>query len=161
MLAGLDPGLRGVRWLPAEQLHLTLSFLGEVEAVDEERLRRALAGVMVPPFFLPVEGVGVFGGERPAVIWAGVGKGHPHLFALHKRIQDALLRVGLEPDLRAFHPHITLGRAKDVARHVVRPFLLRYEHTEFDFFHVTGFSLFSSALSSEGATYTREMRREF
>jgi 2'-5' RNA ligase len=52
-LAGLDPGVKGVRWLSAELMHLTLSFLGDVEGGDEERLRRALEEVEVPAFFLP------------------------------------------------------------------------------------------------------------
>jgi 2'-5' RNA ligase len=90
MLTGLDPHIRGVRWLPVEQLHLTMSFLGQVEAGREETLRAVLAGVRVPPFFLPIQGVGVFGRERPTTVWAGVGKGHPHLFALHKHVQDAV-----------------------------------------------------------------------
>ena len=47
ILAGLDPGLKGVRWLPAEQMYLTLSFL-DVEPGDEVRLRQALDGVRVP-----------------------------------------------------------------------------------------------------------------
>ena len=161
MLAGLDPRIRGVRWLPAEQLHLTMSFLGRLESEQEETLRTALARVRVAPFFLPIQGVGTFGGERPSIVWAGVGKGHPHLFALHKRIQDAVLQAGLEPDLRPFHPHITLGRAKNVPRHAVRPFLLRYEETEFDLWKVTAFVLYSSVLSPEGAAYTVELRREF
>ena len=57
MLLGLDPHLTGLRWLPEEQLHLTLSFLGEVEASAEDRLRQTLAEVRVPPFFLPLRGV--------------------------------------------------------------------------------------------------------
>ena len=161
MLMGLDPRIRGVRWLPAEQLHLTMSFIGQVEAQLQERLRAALATVRVPPFFLPIQGVGAFGGERPTTVWAGIGRGHPHLFALHKHIQDAILQSGLEPDLRPFHPHITLGRVKDVPRETLRPFLRRHEDTEFDLWQVTGFILFSSVLSHEGATYTVEMRREF
>jgi 2'-5' RNA ligase len=161
MLTGLDPHIRGVRWVPVEQLHLTMSFLGQVEAEQEERLRNALAKVRVPPFFLPIQDIGVFGGERPTTVWTGVGKGHPHLFALHKHIQDAILQSCLEPDLRPFHPHITLGRAKDVPRQALRPFLNRYKDTEFDLCQVTGFVLFSSMLSHEGATHTMEMRREF
>lgn len=161
MLTGLDPRLRGVRWLTVEQLHLTMSFLGQVESAREERLRAALAEVRVSPFFLPIQGMGVFGGQHPTTVWAGVGNGHPHLFALHKHIQDAVMRSGFEPDLRQFHPHITLARVKDVPRHALRPFLLRYEETEFDLFPVKGFVLFSSILSSEGATYSVEMRREF
>jgi len=157
-LVGLDPHLKGLRWLPMEQLHLTMSFLGEVEIAGEERLREALAGVRVPLFFLPVAGVGAFGGERPSVVWAGVGKGHPHLFALHKHLQDAVLHAGLEADLKPFHPHITLGRARGVSRVALKPFLRRYAETEFDLWKVTGFALFSSRLTPEGSIYTVEMR---
>lgn len=160
-LARLNPKVPGVRWMPLEQMHLTMSFLGQVEADAEERLRGALAEVCVGIFFLPVTGVSVFGGDRPTVIWAGVGKGHPHLFALRKRIQDKILSADLEPDLRAFHPHVTLGRAKNVARQDLKAFLREYEDTEFDFIRITGFALFSSVLTPEGATHTLEMRVEF
>jgi 2'-5' RNA ligase len=161
LLARLDPDIRGVRWIAASQMHLTLSFLGQVEPEREARLIAALQPVSIAPFFLPIEGVGAFGGDFPSVIWAGVGKGHPHLFALHKRIQDAVFQAGFEPDLRAFHPHVTLARAKNVPRHAVRPFLLRYEHTDFDIVRVTGFTLFSSILSPDGSVYSTEFRREF
>jgi 2'-5' RNA ligase len=159
-LVKLDPRIKGVRWLPAEQIHLTMSFLGDVADADEERLRVALAEVRVPAFFLPVQGVGVFGGDRPTVVWAGVGKGHPHLFALHKRLQDAILRIGLEADLRPFHPHITIGRAKNVSRAALAPFLRKHPETEFALWKVTEFALFSSVLSAAGATHGIEMRSE-
>ena len=160
-LAGLDPGVKGVRWLPAEQMHLTLSFLGSVEAGEEELLRQALAGVQVAAFFLPIKGVGVFGGAHPTVVWAGVGQGHPHLFALHKRIQDAVLHAGLEADLSPFHPHITIARAKGVSREALLPFLRRHAEEELGLWKVTGFALFSSLLRPEGATHSIELRREF
>ncbi|HYR58142.1 MAG TPA: RNA 2',3'-cyclic phosphodiesterase [Chthoniobacteraceae bacterium] len=156
-LAALDPRVKGLRWLPPEQVHLTMSFLGDVAPPEEERLRDALALVRVPAFFLPIKGVGAFGGARPSVVWAGVGHGHPHLFALHKHIQDAVLHAGLEADLRPFHPHVTIGRAKGVSRAALKPFLQRYAETEFDLVKITGFALFSSVLSSEGATHSLEM----
>jgi 2'-5' RNA ligase len=160
-LARLDPAVKGVRWLPAEQMHLTLSFLGNVEADGEERLREALMGVEVPAFFLPIEGVGTFGGGHPTVVWAGVGRGHPHLFALHKRIQDAVLGAGLEADLTPFHPHITMGRAKGVSRESLTPFLRRHAEEELGLWKVTGFALVSSMPRPEGAVHEIEMRREF
>ncbi len=160
-LAELAPEIRGVRWMSPAQMHLTMSFLGQVEASAEERLRDALATVRVGPFFLPLTGVGVFGGERPSVVWAGVGKGHPHLFALHKRIQDEALHAGLEPDLRSFHPHVTLGRVRKVTRQDLKAFLRKFEKANFDFFHVTGFTLFSSVLAPEGAIHTVELRVDF
>lgn len=161
VLAALDPRLNGLRWLSAEQIHLTMGFLGDVANAEEERLRAALADVGVPPFFLPAQGVGVFGMAWPTVVWAGVGKAHPHLFALHKRIQDAVLQVGLAADLRPFHPHITIGRAKGVSRASLLPFLRENAEREFGLWKVTGFILFSSVLSSDGAAHTIEMRREF
>jgi 2'-5' RNA ligase len=157
-LAALDPRIKGLCWLPMTQLHLTMSFLGDVDEKDEEKLHSALAEVRVPPFFLPIRGVGAFGGAWPSVVWAGVGKGHPHLFALHHHIQDAVLSAGIEPDLKPFHPHITLGRAKGMSRAALQPFLRRYEETEFDLWKVTGFVLCSSVLASAGATHAVELR---
>jgi 2'-5' RNA ligase len=162
VLFELDPGLPGLRWLPEEQLHLTLSFLGEVEAAGEERLIQALGEIRVPPFFLPLRGVGVFQTRNQiSVVWVGVGKGHPHLFALHRRIQDTVLQVGLEPDLKPFHPHVTVGRAKNVSGQALQPFLRRHAETEFGLVKVTGFELYSSVLATGGATHRLEMRREF
>jgi RNA 2',3'-cyclic 3'-phosphodiesterase len=108
-LVRLAAPIRGVRWLAADQLHLTLAFLGDVAGEAEELLKEKLAEVRVPPFLLPIEGVAAFGGPRPSVIWAGVGTGHPHLFALHKRVHDALFATHFDPELRSFHPHVTLA----------------------------------------------------
>jgi len=161
-LASLDPHLPGLRWLPEEQFHLTLSFLGNVDTPAEEQLREALLKVRVPPFFLPLFGVGVFSVHgQPSVVWAGVGKGHPHLFLLHRRIQDAVLQAGLEPDLKPFHPHVTVGRAKGVSRQTIQPFVRRYSEAEFGLFEVKGFALFSSVLSPAGAIHHLEMRHDF
>ena len=161
VLAELDPRVKGLRWLPAEQMHLTMSFLGNVADEEEAHLREALGGVQVPAFFLPIQGVGIFGGERPTVVWAGVGKGHPHLFALHKHVQDALLHAGLEPDLRPFHPHITMGRAAGVSRAALLPFLRKHAEAELGLWKVTGFALFSSVLSPDGTKHSVEMHWEF
>jgi 2'-5' RNA ligase len=157
-LLALDPHLSGLCWLPEEQLRLTLSFLGDVEALAEDRLREA----RVPPFFLPLRGVGVFNSRgRPSVAWAGVEKGHPHLFALHRRIQDAVLYAGLEPSLKSFHPHVTIGRAKGISRQALQPFIRRHAETEFGLVKVTGFELYSSVLAAGGATHHVEMRQNF
>lgn len=158
-LSDLDPGLPGLRWLPAEQMHLTLSFLGDRNQSQQNALTEGLRAVRVPPFFLPLQGVSSFArGGQPSVVWVGVGSGHPHLFALHKRIQDAILRVGLEADLRPFHPHVTVARAKGISRQMLQPFLRRHRETNFDLFAVNGFALLSSGLQSEGASHHVEYR---
>ncbi|MBV8377939.1 MAG: RNA 2',3'-cyclic phosphodiesterase [Verrucomicrobia bacterium] len=162
VLSGLDPHLPGLRWIPEEQLHLTLSFIGEVEGLAEGRLREALGEVRVPAFFLPLRGVGVYNSrERPSVVWVGVGKGHPNLFALHRRVQDAVLHAGLEADLKPFHPHVTIGRGRGISRQTLQPFLRRNAETEFGLAHVTGFQLYSSILAAGGAKHRVELRQQF
>jgi 2'-5' RNA ligase len=159
-LANLAVPIRGARWLAADQLHITLAFLGDVSAEMELPLREKLAAVRVPPFILPIASVGVFGGARPSVIWAGVGTGHPHLFALHKRVHDALFAAHLNPELRAFHPHVTLARLKNVAAPTLRPFLKKHAAEEFCLLEITAFALISSRPSAEGSVYTVEARYE-
>ncbi len=161
-LRTIDPRIAGLRWLSVGQFHLTLSFLGQIETRAEERLQAVLSEVRVPPFFLPLRGVGTFSSRgRISVVWVGVGKGHPHLFALHQRIQDAILSAGIEPDLKPFHPHVTVGRAKGISQQAIRPFLRSQADTEFGMFWVTGFALYSSVLAEEGATHRIEMRQTF
>ena len=94
-------------------------------------------------------------------MWAGLGKAHPHLFALHKHIQDAVLQAGLEPDLRPFHPHITLARLNGVSSATLSPFLRRSAETEFGLWKVIGFAMFSSVLTHEGAIHTLQRRFDF
>jgi 2'-5' RNA ligase len=158
ILVGLNPNLRGVCWLTSEQMHLTISFLGEVEPIAEEKLREKLGGIRWSAFFLPITSLGTFPTKgRPNIIWIGVGAGHPHLFQLYKRVQDAALAAGLEPDLRPWHPHTTLARCRDVSADSILPFLK--VHADFDagMIHVESFSLNSSALTPTGSVYTREL----
>lgn len=157
-LEGLDPHLPGVRWLAPEQMHLTLSFLGEVPADVEETLKRNLAAIAWKAFFLPIAGLGTFPGKGwPNILWIGVGTRHPHLFQLHKRVQEAAIQAGLEPDLRSFHPHITLARCRDVSAESVRPFLRTHSAFDAGMIHVESFCLNSSRLTPAGSVYTREL----
>ena len=157
-LVRLDPQMRGVRWLRSEQMHLTLSFLGQVDASAEETLGDKLKEIHWSAFFLPVAGIGTFPSKgRPNIIWIGVGTGHPHLFQLHKRVQDAALAAGLEPELRPWHPHITLARCRDVSAESIRPFLKNNADFDAGMIHVESFCLYSSALTPAGSIYTPEL----
>lgn len=157
-LGDLDPNLRGVRWLPPEQMHLTLSFLGDVPEGSEAHLRENLNAIRFSAFFLPLVGIGAFPSKgRPNVIWIGVGAGHPHLFQLHKRVQDAALAAGLEPDLRPWHPHVTLARCRDVSRESISRFLKTNVDLDAGMIRVESFALYSSELNSEGSIHTCEV----
>ena len=150
--------MRGVRWLEPEQMHLTLSFLGNVQEEVAEKLKAKLAGIEWKAFFLPLAGFGAFPSKgRPNVIWIGVGRGHPHLFQLHKRVQEAALAAGLEPDLRSFHPHVTVARCRDVSPEAIRPFLKAQASFDAGMIHVESFCLNASELTSTGSVYSREL----
>ena len=158
LLADLDPDIRGVRWAEPHQMHLTLGFFGDVPEDIELKLREKLSAIEFGVFFLPVNGVGAFSSKgAPKIIWIGVGKAHPHLFQIHKRVQEAALAVGIEPELRPWHPHITIARCRGVSAQMLRKFL--QSNAEFDagMIRVDAFHLYSSNLTPAGPIHTREL----
>ncbi len=139
-------------------MHLTLSFLGNVSSEAEEALKENLGAVNWKAFFLPLCGLGKFPSKGPpSVLWIGVGKGHPHLFQLHKRVQESALAAGIEPDLKPFHPHITLARCRDVSEQSVRSFIKTHAAFDAGMIRVESFCLNSSRLLQEGSIHTREL----
>jgi 2'-5' RNA ligase len=158
LVAGIDPHIRGVRWIDPVQMHLTLSFFDDVPDDIDLALREKLSAIEFGAFFLPILGVGTFSAKgAPKIIWIGVGKAHPHLFQIHKRVQEAALAVGLEPELRPWHPHITIARCRDVSAQSLRKFL--QSNAEFDagMTRVEDFHLYSSKLTPAGPIHTREL----
>ena len=157
-LVDLDPQIRGVRWTAAEQMHLTLGFFGDVTQDIDAKFRERLSAIRFGAFFLPIAGVGTFPPKGPPkIVWIGIGRGHPHLFQLHKRVTEAALAVGLEPDLRPFHPHITLARCRDVSSQAMRKFLQANVNLDAGMVHVESFHLYSSQLTPAGSIHTREL----
>lgn len=107
-----------VRWVKADNLHVTLKFLGEVAPEQSGRIGSALvAGVRgVRAFSVAIGGIGAFPSmEHPRVVWIGVEK-HPALELLANDVENALAPFGFGSELRPFHPHITLGRVGRGAR---------------------------------------------
>jgi RNA 2',3'-cyclic 3'-phosphodiesterase len=156
-LVDLDPKIRGVRWTDAAQMHLTLAFFGDVPEDVDLALRERLNAIEFGAFFLPIAGAGTFPSKgSPKIIWIGVGRGHPHLFQVHKRVQEAALAAGLEPELRPWHPHITLARCRDVAPQSIRKFL-QSNVDDAGMIRVEGFHLYSSKLTPAGPIHTREL----
>ena len=157
-LRQLDPEVRGVHWMPSDQLHLTLGFFAQVPADTESTLREKLAQIQSHAFFLPIVGVGAFPSKGPPkIIWIGVGKGHPHLFQIYKRVQEAALAAGLEPELRPWHPHITLARCRDVSGQSVKNFLRDNADLDLGIIRVEAFHLYSSKLTPAGPIHIREL----
>ena len=102
------------RWSEAEDLHITLAFLGELTPSAIVACCRAAARVAstVGSFGISLEGLGVFPSlDRPRVLWAGLRKGQLESAGLNKALLEAMQAEPLlRPEDRGFHPHVTLGR---------------------------------------------------
>jgi 2'-5' RNA ligase len=153
LLLDLMEGISGARWQDEEQLHLTLRFIGEVDRHTAADVHAALGGLRHPPFDLAMTGTGLFDRRGvPSILWAGVAPPEP-VQLLHKKIDQAMTRAGLEPERRAFHPHITLARLGRGAG-AVAGFLAQTGAFASPAFRVDSFGLYESHLSPSGATYS-------
>ena len=158
LLAGLDPHIRGARWVDPSQMHLTLGFFDDVPDDIDLALREKLSAIEFGAFFLPIRGVGTFSAKgAPKIVWIGVGTAHPHLFQIYKRVQEAALAAGLEPELRPWHPHITIARCRDIAPQSLRKFLKTNADFDAGMIRVEAFHLYSSKLTPAGPIHTREL----
>ena len=140
------------RWQHDEQIHLTLRFVGEVERPAADDLVDALARIRASPLELRIAGVGRFEQRNSGALWAGVGP-RPPLAALAAKIERACQSVGLDPERRAFHPHMTLARWTGRRTREVKDFLERRRGLSSHPFPVDRFILFESRLSRHGAHY--------
>ncbi|KTE46408.1 MULTISPECIES: RNA 2',3'-cyclic phosphodiesterase [unclassified Sphingopyxis] len=145
-------GISGARWQDDDQLHLTLRFIGEVDRHRAEDIAAALGGLHAAAVTARIAGVGLFEHQgRPHMVWAGVEPQAP-LAALYRKVDQLLARVGVEPETRAFVPHITLARLNRGSGPVA-PFLALHSDlasTDFAFGHVT---LYESEMGHGGSRY--------
>lgn len=141
---------RGFRKVSAENLHITLQFLGELEESTalqvQEKLSAAFSGVS--PFTLELAGCGAFPtARRPRVLWVGTRLGAPELIQLATRVAGALHPLGLRPD-KPFAPHVTVARSRERTGPIQIPPLEAICQERIDAVH-----LVHSELLREGARY--------
>ncbi|HJU77301.1 MAG TPA: RNA 2',3'-cyclic phosphodiesterase [Sphingomicrobium sp.] len=142
------------RWQDEEQLHLTLRFVGEVERPLADDLAGALARIQSRPFDVRVKGAGRFEQRNSGALWAGLEPKEP-LAALAAKVERVCVGVGLDPERRAFHPHVTLARWKGRRTREVADFLERRRGLVSEPWPVREFILFESRLSRHGAHYEK------
>jgi 2'-5' RNA ligase len=140
------------RWQDEEQLHLTLRFIGEVDRPVADDLTGALGNVHAGRFSVRINGVGRFEQRNSGALWAAV-EPKERLAALAAKVERLCQSIGLEPERRAYHPHITLARWKGRRTREVQSFLERKRGLISQPWEVESVALFESHLSRHGAHY--------
>ncbi len=148
----------GVKWVAAQDMHLTFKFFGDIEELETYGIAKAVLDVVraAPAFEICLTGIGAFPAiDRPRTIWAGITQGSDTLLALQASIDKALQRLGYPRERRQFHPHITLGRVRHKAQQDELAAALRGLATyECGSAQVEELLLFRSELFRAGPQYT-------
>lgn len=149
-------GIPGARWQTAEQLHLTLHFLGDVDGGDARRLRAALEQLEAPSFTMQLRGAGVFPLRGPArSLWVGVTEADP-IRLIHERSARIIDELGLEREHRKFVPHVTVARLHHADQRKLAEWVTGHALYASQPFLVNEVRLYSSVLSHAGAKYRTE-----
>jgi 2'-5' RNA ligase len=144
------------RWVRAENLHVTLKFIGEVRAEKLGDIRAALSAVDSGPLItLDFRGLGFFPDEKRArVFWAGI-EASANLARLAIAVDRALEKIGVPPEKRPFSPHLTLARFEPPGLpENLRAAVEENAKREFGFVAAREFHLIESKLKPGGAEYT-------
>ena len=153
-LYGLGGSIPGSRAVPHCQLHVTLKFMGDIEASLVSLITETLSEVRQPAFTMMIKGVGHFPPRgKPTVLWAGVGNCE-ELPLLHKRIENILYHRGIARETRKFFPHVTLARLHNSPPSRIGPFLAGNSLLASPEFTATAFTLYASSLTPKGAIHT-------
>jgi 2'-5' RNA ligase len=153
LLEGMRTDIPGSRWVPLEQIHLTISFLGEVDDTTVDLLTGALATIKAPGFNLCFSSTGCFPDRRrPRVLWVGL-EPEPLLNSLASLVRESVLACNIPQEERPFSPHITLARLKLPTPREVDAFLDQSQK-QVPPVMVREFILFRSLLTSQGAVHT-------
>jgi 2'-5' RNA ligase len=156
LLGGLGRNIPGARTVPAEQLHLTLRFIGDVDGAVFHDIKEQLCLLQSPPVTFCIKGVGHFPPRgNPRVLWAGIEPAGA-VIMLRNRVNTVLSRCGIQKEQRKFHPHITLARLNRSPAGRVARFLSANSLLELPAATVDTVTLFSSKLTNKGAIHTIE-----
>ncbi|GAN80518.1 RNA 2',3'-cyclic phosphodiesterase [Acidocella aminolytica] len=155
-LSELSCNLPGARWVPEENFHLTLRFIGEANRLQAEEIDHALNALRGRGFFFSLSGLGWFEKNgRINTLYAGVERNEA-LARLQAKVETALHRVGLAPERRRFIPHVTLARMEMPVSPTLTNFVQANNLYRSAPIRADNVTLFSSLLGKDQPTYTPE-----
>ncbi len=154
-LALLRGGIVGARWLEPEDYHITLRFIGDIDARAARDVDDTLSDIRRPEAPIRFEELSWFGGDKPRAIVAKV-KADPALMDLQAEQERRLRRIGLEPETRKYTPHVTLARLRGASQTAVASYLALRGALLADSFTAERFVLYSAREGSGGGPYVVE-----
>ncbi len=154
-LSLLGAPLPGARWIPAQNLHLTLRFAGDIGEREADMFAAELATIASPEFSLRITGLGTFGGREQRLIWAGIAHS-PELDQLQRLNERAARQCGLPVEAHAFKAHVTLARLRGTRAADVAGYLQQHAHFSSEPFPVERFVLMSARPGTGGGPYAVE-----
>lgn len=155
-LSQLCYGLKGSRWVPPEQFHITLKFIGDTKERYFFEIQEALREIEVPSFELKLKGLGCFPPRKdPKVLWVGIEKNET-LLRLRNKVENNLSKIGIEREQRKFSPHLTFARLKNTTSGQVGNFIAVNGLFQTEPILISEFHLYSSILTQKGAIHKIE-----
>jgi 2'-5' RNA ligase len=150
-----------IRWIPSQNLHLTLKFLGDIAGSHLDFLKQAIAQTAgaSPAFDLQLSGFGSFPNLKlPRILWVGL-HAPASLLSLQRSIESAVVKLGYKKEDRAFSPHLTIGRVRQnlspAELQKIRTALESFQLGNIGTARVNSIHLFKSDLNPNGAEYTK------
>jgi RNA 2',3'-cyclic 3'-phosphodiesterase len=154
-LAFMRGGVVGARWLEPGDYHITLRFVGDIDARTARDIEETLSEIRRPKALVRFEGLSWFGGDKPRAIVAKV-KADPALMELQAEHERRFRRIGIEPETRKYTPHVTLARLRGVRQAAVASYLAERGALIADSFSAERFALYSAREGSGGGPYVLE-----
>ncbi len=148
-------GIPDARWTTQHNLHLTLKFIGHVDAHTAERINNVLKSVNSQPFELHCRSLGQFTHHDAAALWLGIDA-HPRLSALQTEVTQRLSNVLNVNEEATFTPHITLARCRHKESDAYGDYFRKYKDFDAGMFAVNAFHLYSSRSDEKGPHYQIE-----
>jgi 2'-5' RNA ligase len=154
-LALMRGGVPGARWMEPEDYHITLRFIGDIDARTARDVDETLSEIRRPKALVRFEQLSWFGGDKPRAIVAKV-KPEPALMDLQAEHERLMRRIGLEPETRKYTPHVTLARLRGARQASVAGYLAERGALLADSFNAERFALYSAREGSGGGPYVVE-----
>lgn len=147
----------GVAWVPADNIHLTLKFLGNTDQALIPQIKHGISKKLslCSPFYIKIVGVGCFPSEKhPKVLWLGL-KNTEVLGSISKEIDALVTGYGFPPEDRPYSPHLTIGRVRSQKGNaeMLRRFA-EFREADFGELEVRSIHIMKSELKPAGAKYT-------